>query len=105
MEALAWPQRPHYNKLPWCLRNRSKYPRAQGIVRLRGAENCSALFKTPVIAAHGLKRNFDNALPCAVHGFLVRRWNRRVPGGRGGGGGADLALFQGSAGLFPAPGL
>ena len=104
MEALVWPQRLPYKKAAAGFRNRSKLS-GRRIIGLSDGGSVRAC--TRILPHHGagLKRNFDNALAGAVLGFSVHRRNRRVSGRRRRGGGADLALFQGLAGLFAASGL
>src|ERR1700732_526565 len=107
-EALVWTQRQPYKKST-AMRSESIKIASRPLIicpwggkafRTRLCYSRSA----PQVAALGPKRTFDNALAGAVLGFPVRRRNRAVPGGRRRDGRADLAFFQGSAGLFAASG-
>src|SRR5258707_2486612 len=94
-QALVWPQRQFYKK--------PLQGPAESVKSASGRVNWA--WKTPSAAAQGLEGIFADALSGAVHGFLVRRRNRRVPGRRRRHRRHDLALLQGPAGLFAASGL
>src|ERR1700676_3155621 len=108
-EALVWTQRQPYKKKHRdafgidqnCLPTTYNVPVGRQSVPHQTLHSRSA----PQVAALGPKRTFDNALAGAVLGFPFRRRNRPVPGGRRRDGRADLAFFQGSAGVFAASGL
>ena len=107
-EALVWPQRQRYRKRCGVGGiGRFWLPAPvlfAGAPAARGA-GAFARGQTPIETAQGLERNFDNALAGAVHGFLVRRRNRRVPGWRRRSRRRNLAFLQGLAGLLSAAGL